>query len=313
MAGLSCASFLRRAGCFVEVFEQERVLGGRVATLRNGLISYDTGAQYLTARSDKFRSYINELVGTGYAARWDAKMSSGESKGVQLHTWYVGTPGMSSIVRPLAESVRVHTGQRVHTLAQTDKGWMIWFEDETHVGPFAAVAVAVPAPEARLLLGRIDGMSEAVGRVRMLPTWAVMVHLDERVMPDQDVYSDMSEVLRWIARNSSKPGRSGRGETIVIHASPSWSRETEDADPQAVAEELWSEVGRQLGLRPVVPTHLNAHLWRYGLVDQSLGESFLYSTPHRLGACGDWCLGRLAEHAYESGQGLGKAIVTSLI
>lgn len=313
MAGLSCASYLRRAGCFVEVFEQERVLGGRIATLRNGLISYDTGAQYLTARSEKFRSYINELVGTGYAARWDAKMSSGESKGVQLHTWYVGTPGMSSIVRPLAESVRVHTGQRVHTLAQTDKGWMIWFEDETHVGPFAAVAVAVPAPEARLLLGRIDGLSEAVGRVRMLPTWAVMVHLDERVMPDQDVYSDMSEVLRWIARNSSKPGRGGRGETIVIHASPSWSRETEDADPQAVAEELWAEVGRQLGLRPTVPTHLNAHLWRYGLVDQSLGESFLYSTPYRLGACGDWCLGRLAEHAYESGQGLGKAIVTSLI
>lgn len=313
LAGLSCSSYLRRAGCFVEVFEQERVIGGRVATMRNGLVAFDSGAQYLTARGEKFRGYINELVSTGYAARWDPKMSAGgETKGVQLHTWYVGTPGMSSIVRPLAESVRVHTGKKVHTLSQTDKGWTIWFEDETSVGPFAAVAVAVPAPAARLLLGRVEGMNEALSRVRMLPTWAVMVRLTERVMPEQDVYSDMSEVLRWIARNSSKPGRNTDGESIVIHASPTWSRETEDADPEAVADEIWSEVVRQLGLPAVTPKQMSAHLWRHGLVDQSLGESFIFSTHYKLGVAGDWCLGRLAEHAYESGQGLGKAIVGSL-
>ena len=155
-------------------------------------------------------------------------------------------------------------------------------------------------------------MVETLSRVRMLPTWAVMVRLDERLLPDQDVYSDMSEVLRWIARNNSKPGRGGSGETIVIHASPAWSRETEDADPQSVAEELWAEVRRQLNLPDVAPKQMAAHLWRYGLVDQSLGESFIFSTHYKLGICGDWCLGRLAEHAYESGQGLGKAIAGSL-
>jgi renalase len=312
LAGLSCASFLRRAGCFVEVFEQERTLGGRIATLRNGLVAYDSGAQYLTARSEKFRGYLNELLSAGYAARWDPKTTTGDAKAVQLHTWYVGTPGMSSIVRPLAESVRVHTGQRVHTVSPGDKGWTIWFEDQTSAGPFAAVAIAVPAPEARLLVGRIEGMSDALSRVRMQPTWAVMVRFDQRVLPDQDVYSDMSEVLRWIARNNSKPGRNAAGETVVIHASPNWSRETEDADPASVAEELWAEVSRHLGLKPATPSQISAHLWRYGLVDQSLGESFIYSTHYKLGVCGDWCLGRLAEHAYESGQGLGRAISSSL-
>lgn len=285
-----------------------------MATTRNGLVAFDAGAQYLTARSDKFRAYINELVSTGYAARWDPKTTSGETKGVQLHTWYVGTPGMSSIVRPLAEGVRVHTSKKVHTLTQTDKGWMIWFDDQTSAGPFAAVAVAIPAPAARLLLGRVEGMVETLSRVRMMPTWAVMVRLAERTLHDQDVYSDMSEVLRWIARNSSKPGRtvSGGGETIVIHASPGWSREAEDADPEAVAEELWAEVTRHLALPVVTPQQMTAHLWQHGLVDQSLGESFIYSTHYKLGAAGDWCLGRLAEHAYESGQGLGKAIANSL-
>lgn len=312
MAGLSCASFLRRAGCFVEVFEQERTLGGRIATQRNGLVAYDTGAQYLSTRSDKFRAYLNELLAAGYAARWDPKTTTGEAKAVQLHTWYVGTPGMSSVVRPLAESIRVHTGQRVHTVSPESKGWSVWFEDQTHAGPFSAVAIAVPAPEARLLVGRIEGMTETLSRVRMQPTWAVMLRFDQRVLPDQDVYSDMSEVLRWIARNNSKPGRNASGETIVIHASPSWSRETEDADPEAVAEEVWAEVCRQLGLKPSMPAQMSAHLWRHGLVDQSLGESFIYSTHYKLGLCGDWCLGRLAEHAYESGQGLGRAIMTSL-
>ena len=32
----------------------------------------------------------------------------------------------------------------------------------TVVGPFAAVAVTVPAPAARLLLGRVEGMVEAL-------------------------------------------------------------------------------------------------------------------------------------------------------
>jgi predicted NAD/FAD-dependent oxidoreductase len=55
-----------------------------------------------------------------------------------------------------------------------------------------------------------------------------------------------------------------------------------------------------------------AYLWQYGLVDQSLGETFVFSRDHKIGAAGDWCLGRLAEHAFESGNRLGHAIIESL-
>lgn len=57
---------------------------------------------------------------------------------------------------------------------------------------------------------------------------------------------------------------------------------------------------------------MTAHLWRHGLVDHSLGETYIYSGEHRVGIAGDWCLGRLAEHAFESGDRLAKAIVASL-
>ncbi len=313
LAGLSCARTLRRAGFLVEVFEQDRVIGGRIATTRVGGDAFDHGAQYLTARSPEFRAYLNEVSGLGYAGRWIPRAAqNGPEGGGQMHPWVVGTPGMSSIVRPLAESVRVSTGKRVHTLERRDKGWHVWFEDETSVGPFQAVAVAVPVVEARLLLGRIDELVAPLSRVRMMPCWALMVRIEEKTLPDQDVFSDMSEAIRWVARNNTKPGRNPRGENIVIQASPAWSRNAENADPEAVAEELWSEVSHVLSLPPVRPSRMTTRLWHQGIVDQPLGESHLYSSEHKAGIAGDWCLGRLAEHAFASGDKLGRTIIDSL-
>lgn len=313
LAGLSCARTMRRAGYFVEVFEQDRIIGGRIATTRLGGETYDHGAQYVTARSGGFRAYLDEITGLGYAARWSPRASlNGEEGAGQMLPWYVGTPGMASMVRPLAESVRVHTGRRVHTLERRDRNWHAWFEDESSVGPFQAVAVAVPAAEAQNLLGRLDDLVAPLSRVRMAPCWSLIVRLDDKVLPDQDVYSDMSETIRWIARNNTKPGRSQSGDSIVIHASPTWSRETEDLDPECIAEELWGEASHLLALPPVRPVRMTAHLWRHGLVNSSLGETYLYSTEHKAGIAGDWCFGRLAEHAFESGDRLGKAIIGSL-
>ena len=313
MAGLSCARVLRRAGFFVEVFEQDRIIGGRMATTRVGLAAFDHGAQYITARATAFRTFIEELQASGYVARWIPRASKGGEAGAgQMMPWYVGTPGMSSIVRPLAESVRIHTSRRVHTIEKHEKGWHVWFEDETSVGPFAAVAVAVPAAQARLLLGRLDELADPLARVRMLPCWALMVRLEDVLLPDQDVFSDMSDTIRWIARNSTKPGRSSRGENLVIHASQNWSRELEDIEPDAVAEELWNEVSHLLRLPPVRPAVMTAHLWKHGIADQPLGETYIFSSDHRVGICGDWCRGRLAEHAFDSGTALGKAIVDAI-
>ena len=311
VAGLACARVMRRAGCYVELFEQDRIIGGRMATTRLGLTPFDHGAQYITARTQGFRTYLDELVSASYATRWAPKTADGE-EARQMMPWFVGTPGMSSLVRPLAEGVRIHNERRVHTLQRTEKGWYLWFEDETHAGPFYAVAVATPAPEAKLLLGRMEELAAPLERVRIAPCWAVLVRLEERLLPTQDVFSDMSEVVRWIARNNAKPNRPTRGDHIVIHASPAWSRETEEVEPEVVASEMWNEVCNILSLPPTRPAQLSAHLWRYGLVDHSLGETYLFSTEHMVGVAGDWCLGRLAEHAFESGTRLGKAIVETL-
>ncbi|MEO0800258.1 MAG: FAD-dependent oxidoreductase, partial [Pseudomonadota bacterium] len=186
------------------------------------------------------------------------------------------------------------------------------FDDETSQGPYAAIAVAIPAPQAALILGPLQDLAHRVSRVRMAPCWALMVQLDAPALPQFDVYSDMSQVIRWIGRNNSKPGRQARGETVVVHASQNWTKETDDAEPEIVAEELWSEVCHLLGLPPNRPQRMSAHLWQNGLVDQPLGESYLLDSESLVGVAGDWCSGRLAEHAFVSGTRLGKALVNSI-
>ena len=316
LSGLTCAQTLRRAGFYVDVFEQDRIIGGRIATARIGGQSFDHGAQYVTARGASFGRLLDELTGTGYAARWTPTTNEAGDPSVQLLPWMVGTPGMASMIRPLAEGLRIHTGQKAHTIARTDtksdQSWNIWFEDQTTAGPFRAIVIAVPAPQARLLLGRMEEFVEPLSRVRMMPCWALMAGFEDPILPNQDVFSDMSEVIRWIARNSHKPRRSKAMETIVVHASPGYSRESESVEPEIIAEEIWGEVSRALSLRSTKPAILSAHLWKYGLVDQSLGESYLFSSRHMVGVTGDWCLGRLAEHAFDSGQSLARAMINSL-
>jgi renalase len=89
-------------------------------------------------------------------------------------------------------------------------------------------------------MGRdVAGFTDQLSQVRFSPIWALMICLEKNVLPDYDAYSDMSQIIRWVGRNNRKPGRSSRGEHILVHASPNWTRETEDAEPEMVAEELW--------------------------------------------------------------------------
>ena len=139
-----------------------------------------------------------------------------------------------------------------------------------------------------------------------------MVRLEDVLLPDQDVFSDMSDTIRWIARNSTKPGRSSRGENLVIHASQNWSRELEDIEPGAVAEELWNEVSHLLRLPPVRPAVMTAHLWKHRDC-RSAALVRPTSSPRTIGL-GSAAIGVVAaaEHAFDSGTALGKAIVDAI-
>ena len=95
---------------------------------------------------------------------------------------------------------------------------------------FPAV-LALPAPAAAALAGSRMPLAARVKAVPMAPCWATLVAFDGALPGVPDAGFTPDPMLRWFARNGSKPGREAR-EAWVLHASPDWSRVEFDQNAQ---------------------------------------------------------------------------------
>ena len=304
MAGLAAAHVLNTAGHQVALFDKGRSLGGRIATRTlTPHVTMDHGAQYFTARDPIFAAAVAEWASKGVVAPW------GEAH------WWVGVPAMTAPAHLLVGSIPIATGYTVARLTQHATGWQLTdMVGVAHRELFEAVLLTAPAPQARALISTANvDWPEAIAleRVRYAPCWALMIaHVGQPVFTTSYVRHP-AEAIAWMARNSTKPGRSDPGsrvhETLVVHATPEWSRENLECEPNEVVRLLMDEVRRALGqaaLADVQTTHLAAHRWRYALVEEAIGEPCLWSPTLRLGVAGDGCLSGRVEAAYLSGRAL---------
>ncbi|HZF75025.1 MAG TPA: FAD-dependent oxidoreductase [Acetobacteraceae bacterium] len=306
LAGLSCACTLAAAGHPVRLYDKGRAPGGRLATRRaevDGVrLQFDHGAQYLTARGSAFAALLE-----ADAVRWPA---AGQGR-------FVGAPGMSALPRALAGGVPLLLSRHVTGLSRDAVGWHVRHVDAaairsgrpiagvpaTEDGPFAAVLLAVPAPQAVTLLEPLDArLARAAASADLAPCWTVMASFATR--PDlPDLVRPEAGPLAWAARDSGKPGRDAATECWVLQASPTWSREHLEAEPAQAMERL-------LAALPLpAPRHAAAHRWRYALADRPLGEGCVWDAALRVGLCGDWCIAGRAEAAFDSGAALARAVL----
>jgi len=298
MAGLAVARRLSDAGRSVTVFDKSRGLGGRMATRRAGGFRFDHGAQYFAASGERFLSLVENLTAKGLVARW------GED--------HVGVPGMSAPARVLAPQATIVTECTVSSLTRGAMGWSVSTTDGLAAtdgnGVFAGVVVAVPAPQAVPLLMSAGSNWDGAIRATYAPCWALMLGFAARTTLSEDRVRPGDELIAWIARDGSKPGRDPSGDAIVVHATPAWSRESLEETPERAAAALHARF-RELTGETADPSFIAAHRWRYALVEQPAGEPFFWDPSARLGACGDWCIGPRVEAAFDSGDGLAGAII----
>jgi renalase len=311
IAGLACASELSRSDVMVTVFERSRGLGGRMGTHRHGDFSFDHGAQYLTARSRSFVNYLGVADRAGVAAKWKPRILEDERSWPEpIDDWYVGTPGMSAFIRPLARSVDLQSGVSVHELVPSQRGWELQTDAGRKDRIFDAIAVAIPAPEALRLLGAHGRAFRHLMAVSMAPCWSAMMAFDRPVDAGAEVRRWTRGALAWASCDSSKPQRPAGPQSWVLHASPAWSREHLAADAREVARMLFGEFAAALGTALPEPVYLQAHRWRHALVEQALGLPCLVDEETAAGACGDWCIAPRAEAAYESGRTLAHSLLS---
>jgi predicted NAD/FAD-dependent oxidoreductase len=307
LAGLACARRLVDAGRAVTVFDKGRAAGGRMSTRRAGLAAWDHGAQYFTVRDPGFERLVGRARAAGQLQTWHPRWPGGEQEDRSL---WVGVPGLSAFPRWLAGGLDVASGTQVLSLSRQPSGWTLTDQAGRHVGGFDLVVLAMPAPQAAALADGHTALSGAVAAIRMDPCWAVMAAFERPVEAGCDADWSPDPVLPWLARNNSKPGRTGP-EAWVLHADAGWSREHLEDDVDAVQAALLGRLAERLSVvLPPVMT-IEARRWRHARVVEPLGEAWLLDRGAGIAFCGDWCLDARVEAAFLSGDRLGAELAGS--
>ncbi len=168
-----------------------------------------------------------------------------------------------------------------------------------------------PPPQALPLLQPVAEAGAAVAAsARMRGNWAVMVRCPAPVPLPWDGAFINDGPLRWVARDSSKPGRTVPPgmETWLLHASPEWSEaHIEDSADTATATLLAAFA--TLGGPAAHLVQATAHRWRYADTEPALTQGHWWDATACVGMCGDWLNGGKVEGAWLSGQSLAQQVL----
>jgi renalase len=313
IAGLTAARRLTDAGLAVTLFDKSNGVGGRMATRKveteNGVVAFDHGVQFVQPTTNQaFVTLVENWERAGVAAKW-------------LDSKTVGVPDMTAIARHMANGQTIIHGQTITGLHQTATGWTLVADHAAGDQPcwqgFAAVLLAIPAPQAIPVLRSAQIDLTGIDDARFDPVWSLMVALDRPLELLEGLSLNtgpVNDVMAWIADNSSKPGRRHVTQPpycYVLHATVVWSRAHLELDKESARDQLLAALGQTIG-GPVAPLYATAHRWRYGLVATPVGRPYLWDAQASVGACGDWCLGDRVEQAFLSGRSLAHAVIDRL-
>ena len=296
MAGATAARRLAEAGLTVQVFDKGRGIGGRMATRRTEAAQFDHGAQFMRAHGDAFAARLAHWKRLGIVEPW-----SGSGR-------HVGVPGMTAPVRALLADLPVACATTITRIRRHGRAWRVEDGAGAAHGPYDAVAVTFPAPQALDLIETSGFVLPGIARARYAPCWSLMLGLE--TAPPTPLIEPPEGPIGLIAHDSSKPGRPA-GVRLTVHATPHWSRRHLEDPREAVISELIQATGAQLGVE-LSPSYAAVHRWRYAQVETALGVPSLYDHAVRLGAAGDWCIGARIEAAHDSGLHLAETILTDL-
>ena len=304
LAGLSCAVRLTELGHHVELFEKSRGAAGRMSTKRGDDWVADHGAQYFTARDPLFIEQVKKWLADQAVALWTPEIKVFEAN--QWTTFqsqdlrYVGTPAMNFPAKELAKGLTLHTSQTIEALSHKDGQWFLQSAEAGAIAQgFDALILAIPGPQALALAQHLDpDIKTIAGQSNMKGCWTLMARFQHKPTVSFEAAFVNQEIISWVARNSSKPQRTGQ-ESWTIQANPLWSQEFIELSKEDVADQLLA-CAKKLGL-DCTGAEISMHRWRYasGSTTATLG---FYSNPAlHLGMCGDWLNGGRVEGAWLSG------------
>ncbi|WP_337878590.1 FAD-dependent oxidoreductase [Rheinheimera sp.] len=315
MAGAACASQLIQQGWQVSLFDKGRSVGGRMSSKRTEQGYLDLGAQYFTARDTAFLAQCQHWLRAGSITHWQGRLAQLESGAVVAspdeEVRFIGVPSMQVPVAALLQGLALYTGRQVERLAFDGNRWQL-FSAGASLGCFEQLVLAIPQQQAEPLLraaGVVDAeLSTVFSTPALLPCWAVNVQLSHSPWPYDGIFGNAGSQFSWLARQSSKPGRS-QGEHWLLHFSTAFSLQHLESDSSEIAGYALTAL-QQLVDQPLSADVTHCHRWRYARQNPAYPLYGMWYRPAlALGLAGDWLYGGRVEHAWLSGMQLARELL----
>jgi predicted NAD/FAD-dependent oxidoreductase len=304
LAGCTCASALARHGLRVLILEKSGDIGGRLATRRRPKGHWNHGAPALSPGDPAFTQFLGSLESAGTAQREDGP--GGLPR-------FQGLPDMRELLRPLVARTPLAFNTLARRLFRRGASWMVETEFGDQ-GPFRAVVVALPAPQATDLLARsrLDGLMPPAP-ITMAPVWTLLLGFDEQRPPPAPADRRIVErVIPQTHRPGDRPGWCA--ERWVVHATARWSSDHVELDAADAGERLLRALAPSLADGDADrPDVVMTHRWRFAQTTSPMGRTHLWDPDTAVGLAGDWCLGATAEDAFTSGGALARDISKCLL
>ena len=148
-------------------------------------------------------------------------------------------------------------------------------------------------------------MAAIADSVRMCGSWAATLKYHQTIDLGFDAAFVNEAPLRWVARDSSKPGRAN-GETWLLHADAEWSETHRQSGEKTVAQTLIDAFAL---LGAPSPDRVQTHFWPWADTETPLTRGSHWDGELAIGLCGDWLNGGKVEGAWLSGSKLATAVI----
>lgn len=299
----------------VTVFEKSRGAGGRMATRYADIFEFDHGAQFFTARTDAFRTFLGPLIDEGVVADWKTEFAEFDRSTIKtLRSWgdgdphYVGTPRMNSVGRHLAADANVVFETEIASIVRKNDGWTLLDGAGRRLGPFDWLVLTSPAAQTAALAEGQPDLVDFCGERRMVGCFALMLGFAEPIKLPWNAALVRNADISWISVNSSKPGRDG-SFTMVVHSTNAWADAHMEDDVDFVLGHMLDEASLVTGVNLQAATHRQVQRWRYANIAKQSGPTYFVDDDISIAACGDWCVRGRIEAAFTSAIDLAQSLI----
>ena len=318
LSGLSCARDLQTRGIDATIYDKGRGVGGRMATRRledqGETAIFDHGAQFFTARDDRFQQIVRDWCDEGLAKAWFRGQNKAQLNGTLTdesdgHPRFCATHGMNSLAKQLAQDLEIHTEQRVAKLDWDGDSWTLHFADASTCSA-RSLLLTCPVPQSLALLdaGAVQLPTDLRARLENVTYESCVAALlwlrgAGRVPSPGALYCE-EEPISWIGDNFQK-GVSPVEGAITVHAAPQWSAENYALDDattlQVLADAAQAFLGAEIRASSVAR-------WKFSKPIDANDEGFLRWPEANLVFAGDAFGGSKVEGAVRSGWAAARAL-----